>query len=465
MLKEKITVFILLFLGVIVFFTFNQEYFFYNIIALLLCIYALNIINYKILSPSFIFIIMHIIQYPIAAFILGSLESKSLAVTMDEYDLTPFAMKFLILAMCGLISGIYFFNLLLRKKNTTKIESLIPTHSIIIITLLICYIFYIFFLIITKTYFHINAGEFNFDNANTFGFVGYLSYLGYVGLALQIVNYSISKSNKNLYILLLYFFIVIVFMVPSGSRRFILLPILLSIVIYLAINKISYKRIIYFFSFTILLLFAIPILDFIRNDMSNHSNFLVKFNSITAITKILDGKDFYTIIALLARRLTDYISVGFIYQYIVIENHNFIGFGDLLAAPSFLIPTLIRPDLGLSFIYDAIIMEKIGFRLDIGGSSPMMLIGDLFFRGGYLSIFIGYFIIGFIFELISQRIISKPKIFGIIIFTLMFDSLSMMHSMTILKVFVLLTKQLIIFYLIAIIIIKINNKLCKTGVF
>lgn len=207
-----------------------------------------------------------------------------------------------------------------------------------------------------------------------------------------------------------------------------------------------------------ILFFALPLMEYIRTDFK-----FLSFSDFPLIISFISERfyDFENggspILALLVRRLADYPSVGFIYNHLQSINFNYYGFMDLIYSPFYIFPTLIRPEIPLSFAYDAIIMENIGFRPEIGGSSPMMLLGELFYRGGYLGVFIIYFSLGMLNAFLSSKINLNKSLFAIIIWVFLIDYFSMLHTMHLLKYFTLLTKQMIIFVIIATCMIKLNN--------
>jgi hypothetical protein len=252
-------------------------------------------------------------------------------------------------------------------------------------------------------------------------------------------------------------------MLPSGARRFILLPLVLVFVFYISNIKFSISKLIWVSFISIIFAASLPLLEYLRNEVNSHGSIIDRMSDILSLPKFLKDTEIAKTLALLGRRLSDYTSVGYIYEYLKSANSQMIGFTDLFISPIFLIPTLIRPETSLSFNYDALIMEGLGFRPEIGGSSPTMLIGDFLIRGGLIAVFLGFIFLGFFLQYMSNILNPFKSVKSMIIWILMFDTITSLHAMTILKCFVLFTKQFFLFLLFAELVNYINKKLKRNG--
>lgn len=124
------------------------------------------------------------------------------------------------------------------------------------------------------------------------------------------------------------------------------------------------------------------------------------------------------------------------------------GFEDMAYFAYYLIPTSLRPDISLDYNYDAaLMMERYRFRPDIGGSSPMLAIGEWYERFGLAGIFFGLAGIGFLLRSLDLWISSRG-IDGIVMWAMFFNGVLYMYTYSILKIFNLVTRQLVIFMFI-----------------
>ncbi len=464
MTKNKQIAIILFIISLFSLFCYKQNYFYYNIIALLSCLFALYLTQFSFFSFNAILILGHLVQYPLASFLVDSLETKSDSILESEFSLTVGGMICLTIAMMGLSIGIMGYKSFFKKNKIFDNKHYFKKTRVslyLILSLLSCFVLYIIIAIKTNTYYHSVAGDYDNKFANSYGIIGYLLYFGYVGLGLQCYNYFIFKRKRDGIVLLIYISIIILLMLPSGSRRFILLPIVLVFVLYINTIKFSIPKLLWVSFIIIILTISLPLLEYLRNEVNSHGSIFDRMTDAFSLPKFLKDTENTKTLALLGRRLSDYTSVGYIYEYLQYPNGQLIGFTDLLMSPVFLVPTLIRPETMLSFNYDAIIMEGIGFRPEIGGSSPTMLIGDFLIRGGLVAVFFGFIFLGFILEYMSNKLNPFKSIKGMVIWIMMFDTITSLHTMTILKLFVLFTKQFFLFLIFAELINYINKRLKK----
>lgn len=459
---KKYNFFIIIFL-LYLFFSKNN-FFLINLIAFTLCYSILYLNNYDFTRLTSIFAIGHLLQYPFASLLANSQEVYSAYIMdADLYNQTGASIGIMSIAMLGFIIGILLFrklfNIPLRiKKKPTLYD---PFNNSIIFLSFIFYIFYIIFAIITKTYFHSTAGEYNINNSTNFGFIGYLYYFGLISIGVSFYNYLLTKEKKDLFLFILIFTFFELLILPSGQRRFIVLPIFVVCLLYFTFESITMKQFFLIVLITPILIFLLPILEYVRGDLNGFS-FNELLDSINYFSDKIINPDTGAspAFSLFIRRLCDYPSIGYIYNLLSTETITFYGFLDLIQSPLYILPTSLRPDLALSFAYDAEIMQNIGFRSDINGSSPLMLVGDFLIRGGFFSVFFGFILLGIIIEFTSIFLNTSSGHFKFLVWIFLIDYFSMLHTMTILKVFTLLTRHLIIFYLLSIILTVISkNKL------
>jgi hypothetical protein len=421
--------------------------------------WALSLSGYRWMSVVSIFSLAHIVQFPVAALLTLSLPYPSLAIEQKLWSSTAISMWAMVLAMSGFISGVLMSRIFRFSSKKKKIKTSWETPVSLNFLITLACLPVLLINITSGVYFHILVdSNYNFDFANSMGFVGYLTYLSYVGCVLQLKRFSQTKSRKDfIYSILLTLFIFLA-TAPSGSRRSGMI-IFLIWGLYLFDNREISKRLkVYFFYFGLIFSFLLlPQLEFYRNIEESGSSIVDKishFSHYVFFLNVLEDGNYtwVTYKAIIARRLADYVSVSYIIDNIP-QNFGFRGFSDIIQWPYYLLPTLIRPETDLSFVYDAILMVDLQFRTDFGGgafgSSPAMLIGDLYSRGGWIAVWIGMLILGCILGKLD-RYLLKGSFRTTVLWVLFFDYISMFHALNLLRIFTTFTRHFLIYYMIAI---------------
>lgn len=388
-------------------------------------------------------------QFPIAALLDQTFEDPTIAIYQEEFYSIPIALNLLSISLFFLLIGNALAVILFKNRNYILKDlelNISKRFSSIYVFVLINFILLYYFLgRYLGTYYHIAAGEVNYNNLVQYGFLGYFYYFSNIGLILAFIKFRKEKKYILLTIAILNY---IIFMFPSGNRRYMLLPFFV-----LAIFFIDYFSLLKSFKSFILVIFLaiffsilVPSLEFIRSiDSARNASFFTILKSINQESLKIGDEGSKVYKALLAHRLSDFGVIGEIQKYT--NQHSFYGFSDLLYVPLHIIPTIIKPEIPLNYTYDAQMTEMIGYRSISPGSKPILMLGDFYFRGGYIAVAFGFLIIGFILSILSKFVNPLNSIFGLIIFIFMSDVCTSLHSMTILKLFILLTKQIFIFCL------------------
>jgi oligosaccharide repeat unit polymerase len=420
---------------------------------------AFHFSNYEWTSAISIFSLMHIMQFPVAALLTLGLPYSGLAIEPDLWDLTPVSMWAMVWAMVGFIPGIWIAGVFRYSSQNVKMAQSLtwstPVWLNFLITLSCLPATFVF--ILSGTYFHSQIDKgFDYGMANSLGFVGYLTYVSYVGSILQFRRFSQTKKSKDLIIACVLTAFLFVVGALSGSRRSGMLVIMISGLYFLDAESVRRKWKKYaFIGGAVFSLLLLPQLEFYRSQKSTGDvlEMVTNFFYYATFQNVFDGNNhsWVTYQAIMARRLGDYVSVGFIIDQMP-QRFPFGGYEDVISWPLYLLPTLIRPPTDLSFIYDTYLMINLGFRPNIGGgSSPAMLIGDLFSRGGWTGVVVGMFILGFLLKKLDNYLLSG-SFRSTVMWVLLLDSLSFLHVLNCLRIFSLLTRQFLIFYFITILL-------------
>lgn len=440
----------------------SNEYFWSIFIAYLACGIALHASRYSWIAPSSLFIVGHIVQYPLAAHIVLTLRAPEMAIEPEIWPVTPDAME-----MCTV--GMLCFALALAWMQRRRYQVVAPGEFERWITTFKYNAWLTAFCIIpigiylaSGIYYHKNIeGNYNVAASQTLGFVGYLFYASICGPLLQVRRYLITKSKSDLYGI---FFLAMLFFSivgPSGTRRHILLLFFMMLLYYLQKETRKKLKLVVLTAGSIALISLLPLLESYRSGVATKGDGLifrieglfdtiVRFDSGTAEVR---GDSVFWIG--LGRRLADYTSPGFI-KHMVPNPYPHTGFSDVIEWPVFMIPTLIRPSTSISFTYDIDAMDLYAFRPmeETDGSSPLMFIGDLYNRGGWVAIVVGMLFAGCIFAILNYYL-TRDSFIPLVTLIMMADYLTSMHAMTLLKFFVMLTRHLAIYLFIGFLLKKI----------
>jgi hypothetical protein len=414
--------------------------------------------EYRWTSTLSIVSLAHIVQFPVAVVLAASLPYPSLAIEPQLWALAAPTLWAMFVGMVALVAGALVGRVLaLGRSQPRRIESKRQTPFWFNFALVLLSVPAIIFSIASGSYYQIivNA-DYNYAAAESYGFVGYLVYASFVGCVLQIRRYSI--SGRTIDLIRSGFLVALIFAMnaPSGSRRNGMIGLAIAGLYFLDCGSIP--RRVRMVALVVGLAWAvvlIPRLELYRVYGGQRAGAVEQLVSLSAYslfgesseTPVLDS---YVSRAILARRLGDWPSLGFLLRTFP-ETESYIGFEDLVEWPWFVVPTLARPATNVSHLYDAHLMRDLGFRPDTGGSSPASLMGDLYARGGWSSLSIGMFLFGIVLTRLDKYF-SRGTMVSLVIWVLLMDSITMYHMFNPLRIFITLTKQLLIFYVMALFI-------------
>jgi len=406
---------------------------------------------------------MSCIQYPVAALLILWLPYPEMSIETELWNMTSETMWLYTMFMLFFLLGVLTVKGMQKRQfsNRFKASYAIDRYDILsyqpyfLYILLFAGLVAVVINIQLGTYYHKNVQSYNISNAVSYGLVGYLYYISYVGITLQVVRYSITHSKKDAFHVAIMVILAIAMYAPSGARRFILTPFVIAFLFYVALNRDTRQTLLVVVGFVAILSVSLPILEAYRSISVHTANYgffekiLVMVEGFANFNLGEEENSIVLFVQLLGRRLADYVSVGYIIDYMQ-SGGEYYGFSDLIYMPIHIIPTLLKPDSPLVYTYDAVIMNDLGFRpiAITGGSSPLMLIGDFYLRGGTLAVSIGAFIMGVLMTY-ADMFIHRLKVVGLMIIVFSLDNVLSLHSYTILKLFTFFTKQLLIYFILS----------------
>jgi hypothetical protein len=385
------------------------------------CIIALAAAGYKLTSFVSMTAIYHLIIYPLAA--LGNLLMPEPLVRPDLWIDTHLAMQGCAVGILGLALGAWIANLSLGPQKVHAHGRCLTAQTSPRINILISLLIVPVALIQVQIglYYHSAIFESTIEAQGWLNLLAIIQYIAYSGIFLQVYRYTRTHSNQDAFGACGLCLMCILTFLPSGSRwsAFGFLPILLLAFCEWEPNT---RKKIAVTGGSILVMLALT---------AGISN----YRAIRGLEKVdLEGKYAFAlgstlnpgasrddIFGTIIGRLSDYVAAGRIIDFTP-EPVDFRGaesIGDIwqIYVPGFL---NILPDR-INLLDSAELCDRYGITKTYkgGGSSPCMIIGDLFSRWGWPGIFLGMLVIGFVLRQFDLRVFYRWDTFSIVYFVLM----------------------------------------------
>ena len=425
----------------------------------------------------------HLVAYVVGIQFALLLNSRVNGIEANLWPVVNLSLMALVVGMLGMFVGVLFGVFLFKKisphtnfVNKSQVNSPVWLNVALVASILIGSILSFNL----KSYFHsgVCGAHVNLENSYAYGAIGYLSYLAYVGVILQINRYITLRSTRELLIavaLLLFSFAV---MLPSGSRSNTIIILVITFIFYISNEPSNKRKSVGAFLLATLICFSILLGKYYRNNCNLTKNIVAVFEVIPDNPEIkknfnVDSEDrkleklvennanrLEIILSIFARRLSDGIGTGYLIS-VIPKDFPHMGTEGLDGFPKFMLPTFMRGGGGMgeyNYAADAM-LHKYKFREDIGGSSPIMLAGELYERFSWFGIFLGFMVLGVVLRFFDLAIKSK-SVFSRALWGLMIYGVFYLYSYSLLPVFILFTKQLFIFLAISFFLQKIVDISC-----
>jgi len=399
----------------------------------------------------------HIVAFPVGAWIILTLNAPSPWIEPDIWATTPLGMWAMVTGMAGMALGTILSRVRLspRQEQPSPDESLATPQAFnLALTLMVVPVVMIYLSL--GIYYHKDAvgiDQVDFGNASEFGFVGYLMMMSYVGTVLQLRRYMLTRLQSDRWAAIFAIVFPFLAMLPSGSRATTFLGVAIAGLAFLAWEPNPRIKWIILVGGAGAFLFLVPLMETYRLTAQNEGalSFMQRVElawRFTGPTEEVPNDPAADLArGMLGRRLSDHHSVGYIID-VVPSAFPHRGSAGMTQYPFYIVPTLIRPAVTLDYNYDAQRMLDYGFRTETGGSSPMMLIGELYDRFGWTGIFAGMVLIGALLAWLDRRL-SSGDVRSTILWVLFLQGIMNIHTYSLLKIFTLATRQAVIFIVIA----------------
>lgn len=407
---------------------------------------ALHLLEYRLFSITGLFILLQIFSFPFAVFMNLSF---GISVRADLWPETHYAMY-----ACAL--AIPFFALGCRmartavEKNVAGNELSTRGASILAWSLIIPSVLILFS---AGVYYHGSEAEYNWDSIWMLNAVSYMVMTAYVGVLLQLRRYLKTHSSSDLLLFLLLALGVMLAFLPSGGRLYVIQFLPFVGAYYLSEYPDVRIRQIFFLAGTAFLVFLVVAVVGVNRGKYRDADISTRLDAYIETTQEL-GEQREEVRETVTGRFSDYAPVGRIVA-VFPEVFPYRFFEDMDLWWQIILPGFVRKEMGadaFNFNESTLVTERIGVTGESGGSTGTTLIGDLYSRFGWFGMIISMFIIGFLIQKIENRFLDKT-IFGTIFF--MIGGLRFMILGSLFKVFLALTKDLVILLIVCYILSKI----------
>jgi hypothetical protein len=431
--------------------------------AAIACSFAVASVGYS--STSFISIVAltHLIFYPLAAW--GNLLLPEPAVRWDLWADTHLAMWGCTVGVLALALGARLANVVNNRKmssegrifaNPTPLKFNIFLASLVVPGGLI--------MGALGLYYHSAVDpHYNWEATWSLNLFGILLSIATCGVFLQTYRYTRTHSLKDLCWTAALFLGPIIVFLPSGSRSAAMgfLPLLL-----LAFWKweTNLRRKILALAGVFVILFPLAAgIGVYRNEQEiQRLSFEQKMNVALKATE-RQGEALGGFFQAIVNRFSDYVAAGRIIADTpgIIDYQGTAGIEDWwqIYVPGFLniIPQRINLNDG------AEICMKYGVTQFGGGSSPVMIVGDLFSRWGWAGVALGMMVIGFILRQLDLGIFNRWTTFSIIFYVMFGRLVFTMTGASVLNIFIILARELAAMAIVSYFIAFIYRTFFKIG--
>lgn len=403
------------------------------------CILVIGSAGFRLFSFVTMVGLLHLFFFPIAVFANLLLEYP--AVREDLWESAGLAMLGCAVGCIGLVFGSMLSRLVnIKYKSFSDTNLSTPLFLNIILFLLVPVPALVMYYL--GIYFHIAVtGDFAFDKNIYLNLLGIINWIGYTGIFLQLRRYYMKKTMIDAVIFIAMVIFAILIFLPSGSRSSAILFIPLLLVYYIILERRYYMKLIMLAISAVLLIIIIITAEIYRDSTGRLELTSTETVSIMESSFITGFEDKDKTIYLLIGRFSDFSAVGRIIDYTP-KNFPYRGLEGVEDWWQMFVPGFLRPNVNLSTDGAQQTLKYEVTPADTT-STPVMIIGDLYSRGGWIGILIGMIIIGFTLGVIDRSLLYGRNVFSLIFFVIYGGRhVFPIHTASLLNVFVTLTRDL-----------------------
>jgi hypothetical protein len=432
------------------------------IAATVACLLAMAAVGYDITSLVFIVALTHLLFFPMAVW--GNLLLPGLVVRWDLWVTSDLAMWGCTVGVLGLALGAFLSGRLTpptRKSSPGSRTLPLPSLKFnLILALLIVPICSI--QLVLGLYYHSAITEYNLENSLYSNLLAIAQFISHAGIFLQTFRYCRTRSPRDGYWAIAFCVMHIIILMPSGSRTGALAFFPLLVLAYLRWESNTFRKVL---AVLVTLVFIPAIIYGIGQYRGLKNVDLLSFNE-KLDASLKSPLAFYTKggrelipLAEVVSRFSDYTAVGRIIADTP-DSTPYRGAEQLeklwqVFVPGFL--QLIPERINLNDGPDLCDLYGVTKSRYMTGTSPVMVIGDLFSRWGWGGVALGMALIGFLLRQIDLRMLSRWDTFTVLFFVLFGRYVMTIVSSSLLNIFVIFSRELLTMALVAYLLARWSN--------
>jgi hypothetical protein len=433
------------------------------IAATVACLLSVALVGYSLTSMVSIVALTHLLFYPLAAW--GNLLLPEQLMRWDLWVSTDLAMWGCMVGVLGLGLGAFIAGRLTRPpRASAPVSKPAPLPSFKFNLSLALLIVPVLFIKLTLgLYYHSAISDYSMEKSSYLNLIELMLFISHAGIFLQTFRYCRTHLARDGYWAIAFcIFHILVFM-PSGVRSGALAFTPLLFLAYLSWESRTSKKLMAMLGSLVL----IPALIYGIGQYRNIKNVqLLSFEEQLNVS-LRSPLGFYqkggqeiSAIGEVILRLSDYCAAG----RVIADTPDRIpyrGSDQLDKLWQIFVPGFldIIPDR-INLTDGADLCELYGVTTSYyrgGGSSPIMIIGDLFSRWGWPGVFLGMAVIGFLLRQIDLRILFRWDTFTILFYVLFGRQVTAIVTTSLVNIFLTFTRELLAMALCAYVLARWSN--------
>ena len=427
--------------------------------AAISCMICISATGYRLLSLVTLVSVWHMIVYPIAATM--NLLQEVPSVRPDLWLSTDLAMWGCTVGCISLAFGAAIAGRTGRDKHNAaavdmpgRVRLTKPAANIALFAFLIPAVALRFAAGLYDERFAADVMTLAREASRYQNILSYVTRLSQVGIFLQLFRYLHTKSLRDLHILLVLSLIFIIAFLPTGNRMMAFGFVPFLFILYLNFEPRRQRAISVFLILALSFSLLSSVVQAYRETGQGGKPFSGRFETMEKIAtgEEIVGDEKLSSFKTMARRLADYVSTGRIIDYSP-DLVPFRGIQGLEGLWMAFIPKLIfneRATLGGASMLDVEEEYQVHTASQGGGSSPTMIIGDLYSRWGWPGVILGMGLLGMVLTWITKHFLMNWNIQTVCFYVLYVQSIPpTLTTSELFGVIVVLTRELAICWLIS----------------
>lgn len=298
-------------------------------------------------------------------------------------------------------------------------------------------------------YYHSSVQDYGFESKGYLNVLNHLTVISYCGILLQLRRYIVTKSIVDGGLAAVLAVAPVIAFLPSGNRESAIGHLPLVLLAYMVWEQRVKLKVGVFISGFLFLIFVVALVGIYRDiagagvsDLRRQTEIIAEIAQSPAVDDARPG-------ALVVGRLSDFVATGRIINTTP-NVHPFRVFDGMSDWWQIAIPGFLRPDSDpLNFNEGAVLTYELGVSPGYWLSTPVMTVGDLYSRFGWVGVVFGMGLLGFILRKVEFTLIAGKEMYGVIVFALFVGLTWRIYTSSLLIIFVTLTRDLLLVYVLS----------------